>query len=93
MKMIVILNCIIIAGPHKGGGVDIPPIMFQYGHDSDCKLDFTKKQFPMRVCFSMIIWNLRTKPLRRRLEYICPKICLVMDSSTWHYPDVQIYLI
>lgn len=55
MKMIVILNCIIIAGPHKGGAVDIPPIMFQYGHDSYCKLDFTKKQFPVIVCFSMTI--------------------------------------
>lgn len=55
MKMIVILKCIIIVGPHKGRAVDIPPIMFQYGHDSYCKLDFTKKQFPVIVCFSMTI--------------------------------------
>ena len=49
------ITCRILTGKHAGNEVDLPRLLFRHKVNSNLPVEFTRKQFPIRVCFSMTI--------------------------------------
>ena len=49
------ITCRVLTGKHAGNEVDLPRLLFRHKADSKLPVEFTRKQFPIRVCFAMTI--------------------------------------
>ena len=67
------LKCIILNGEHAGQVVQLPRINFDHTPDEKIPFEFTRKQFPVKICFAMTIMKSQGQTFSGKVGITLPK--------------------
>lgn len=67
------IECQILSGKNIGQEVVLPRLLFKHEEDELCPATFTRKQFPIKICFAMTIAKSQGQTFAGRVGVFLPK--------------------